>query len=63
MSGRVFWDSRAQTDLDSIIDYIAIEQQSPQNADSFLGDVFEKANLYASNPLLGELREDLGPGL
>ncbi|TWT38725.1 type II toxin-antitoxin system RelE/ParE family toxin [Blastopirellula retiformator] len=63
MSGRVFWDSQADHDVNSIIDYIAIEQQSPQNAIAPFDEIYEKAYLYASAPLLGELREDIWPGV
>ncbi|UUO06966.1 type II toxin-antitoxin system RelE/ParE family toxin [Blastopirellula sp. J2-11] len=63
MSARVFWDVRAQNDLAMIVDYIAFDQQSPQNDELLLDMIQNKIELYATSPLLGEIRNDLGPEL
>lgn len=54
MSFRIFWDVRARHDLTRIVDHIAFEQQSPQNAESLLDAIQGKIELYANSPLLGE---------
>lgn len=53
----------ARADLDAIWDYIAIVNDRPQAAFGQVEMLHEKFYLLASNPLLGERREDLGPGL
>jgi len=53
----------ARQDIQSIWDYIALENQSPDAADSLVDRFFARFRLLASRPLLGELRRDLRPGL
>jgi toxin ParE1/3/4 len=60
---RYFISPRAEADLQAIWDYIGIEQQSPDAARNQLGRLHEKLATLASQPLMGELREDLRPGL
>jgi toxin ParE1/3/4 len=54
---------RALADLEAIWDYIAIEQDRPDAATNQLLRFYEKFELLASQPLMGELREDLRRGL
>jgi toxin ParE1/3/4 len=54
---------RAQADLQAIWDYIGIEQDSPEAASHQLGRFHEKFALLATQPLMGQLRDDLRPGL
>ncbi|MGA2061071.1 MAG: type II toxin-antitoxin system RelE/ParE family toxin [Thermoguttaceae bacterium] len=54
---------RAVADLNAIWDYIAIQNNSPENAKQFLDRFCEKFTLLASHPLLGESRSDLRPDL
>ena len=56
-------DVQAVADLDAIYDYIGIENHSPLAADRFLDALGEKLGLYALQPLMGELRPDLGEGI
>ena len=59
---RIRLTASAQSDLAEIWHYIAIEQQSPLNADS-LADVFnERFQLIALHPQTGELVDHLRPG-
>jgi len=54
---------QARADLQSIWDYIGIEQDSPTVANDQCRRFFEKFSLLASQPLLGQLRDDLRLGL
>jgi toxin ParE1/3/4 len=54
---------RADADLRAIWDYIAIQNNSPETARKFLERLSEKFVLLAASPLMGELRDDLRPGL
>jgi toxin ParE1/3/4 len=54
---------QALADLQSIWDYIGIEQNSPGAASDQLLRFHEKFALLATQPLMGEMREDLRPGL
>jgi toxin ParE1/3/4 len=54
---------RADADLKAIWDHIGITNNSPETAKQFLDRLFEKFTLLATQPLLGELRDDLRPGL
>ena len=49
----------ARDDLDSIWDYIGIEQDKPAAAVNLLEMLYVRFNLLARNPLIGEFREDL----
>jgi len=54
---------QAQADLQAIWDYIGIEQDSSRAANDQLHRFHEKFALLATQPLMGQLREDLRPGL
>jgi toxin ParE1/3/4 len=54
---------RAVADLNAIWDYIGIKNNSPETAKQFLYRLSEKFSLIATQPLLGELRNDLRPDL
>ena len=54
---------RALADLQAIWDYIGIEQDSPEAANRQLLRLYEKFTLLASQPLMGQLRDDLRPDL
>ena len=54
---------QAVADLQTIWDYIGIEQDSPKAANDQLGRFHEKFSLLATEPLLGQLRDDLRPRL
>jgi toxin ParE1/3/4 len=53
----------AQADLDAIWDYLGIQKDAPAAARRQIEMVFEKFSLLATQPLLGEKRDDLGSGL
>lgn len=52
---------QADDDLEKIADYLA--DQSPRSATGVLEALFDTFTLLASFPLIGPLREDLGPSL
>lgn len=54
---------QALADLQAVWDYIGIEQDSPIAANDLLLRFHEKFALLATQPLMGEMREDLRPGL
>lgn len=54
---------RALADLQAIWDYLGIEQDSPDAASRQVLRFYEKFSLLASQPLMGQLRDDLRPGL
>ena len=54
------WTPTAKRELDEIHDFIGIERQSPGAAANLVREIYEKANLYATQPELGASREDLG---
>lgn len=54
---------QAVADIEAVWDYLGIEQNSPLAASRQLRRFYEKFALLASQPLLGELRNDLRPGL
>ncbi|QDV68629.1 Plasmid stabilization system protein [Rosistilla carotiformis] len=59
---RIRLTASAQDDLAEIWHYVAVEQQSPVNADS-LADAFdERFQLLAAHPQTGESVEHLRPG-
>jgi len=53
----------ARADLKSIWDYIAVENGNPTAANALLERFCQRFALLATEPLLGELRDDLRPGL
>jgi toxin ParE1/3/4 len=56
---QVSYSSDAQLDLLGIWNFIYGESRRVDIADNFLDKIFEKAQLYASQPLLGQSRPDL----
>ncbi|MEN6449173.1 MAG: type II toxin-antitoxin system RelE/ParE family toxin [Thermoguttaceae bacterium] len=54
---------RAEADLQAIWDYIGIEHDSPDAAGNQLRRFHDKFAALASQPLMGERRDDLRPGL
>ncbi|HLA85317.1 MAG TPA: type II toxin-antitoxin system RelE/ParE family toxin [Thermoguttaceae bacterium] len=56
-------DPRVRVDLDEIWDYIGIENNNPVAASRQIEVLYEKFLLLANEPLLGQLREDLGKNL
>lgn len=60
---RYSFSPQATADLHAIWDYIAIEQDNPNAAKHQLARFHEKFALLAAQPLMGQLREDLRPGL
>ena len=53
-------DVQAVADLDAIYDLIGVENHSPLAADRFLDALGKELGVYALQPLMGELRPDLG---
>jgi len=53
---------QAKSDLDAIWDYIGVEKDRPAAASRQVELLFDKFSLLATQPLLGEVRDDLGPG-
>jgi plasmid stabilization system protein ParE len=60
---RIVKQPRAVADLDAIYDYIAVENHNPSAADRFLDALLQRMESHARQPLMGDLRDDLGPGL
>ena len=54
---------QAKTDIRQIWDYIGIIKESPEMASRHVELIFERLRLLATQPLLGQLRDDLKPGL
>ncbi|NQU21436.1 MAG: type II toxin-antitoxin system RelE/ParE family toxin [Candidatus Nealsonbacteria bacterium] len=57
---RFTFDTDVRADLDAIWDYIAVENQSPVAASNQIEVLYDKFSLLATQPFLGEAREDLG---
>ncbi len=57
------WTPTAKRELDEIHDFIGVERQSPTAAANLIREIYENANLYATQPLMGTSRDDLGEGL
>jgi toxin ParE1/3/4 len=57
------WTPTAKRELDDIHDYIGVERQSPLAAANLVVEIYVTANLYATQPEMGESREDLGQDL
>ncbi len=53
-------DTDVRADLDAIWDHIAIENQNPVAASNQIEVLYDKFSLLATQPFLGEAREDLG---
>jgi toxin ParE1/3/4 len=60
---RLELDPDALTDLDANYDYIGRTRRSPLTADRVVEQIHETCQTYASQPLIGEARPDLGPDL
>ena len=60
---RVLRTPLARDDLKQIGRYIARESGDRSVATRFLRKIAEKAEQYAHQPLMGDLREDLGNGI
>lgn len=60
---RLIFDDKAEADLDGIYDHIGVENQSPAAADAFIDAIRRACEPYARQPLMGELREELGPDI
>jgi len=60
---RIRLSEQAKVDLRAIWDYIGIERGYPDAAANQVEAIYDKLTLLSRNPLLGELREDLLPGL
>jgi toxin ParE1/3/4 len=54
---------QAKTDIRQIWDYIGIIKESPEMAALQIEHIYDSLNLLATQPLLGQLRNDLKPGL
>ena len=54
---------RALDDMRAVWDYIGIEHDNTRAASDQLARFREKFTLLAGQPLMGQLREDLRPGL
>jgi toxin ParE1/3/4 len=53
----------ARLDLDAIWDYIGIERDSPAAAYRLIEVLYQRFELLANHPLIGQARNDLGEGL
>lgn len=60
---RYFFSPQAVSDIQAIWNYIGIEQDRPDAANHQLSRFHEKFALLATQPLMGQLREDIRPGL
>ena len=63
MASRIRLTVTARRDLRSIYRFIAVDRQSPENADRQIDFLFDKFAFLAKSPLIGELRDVLRPGL
>lgn len=52
-----------RSDLDEIWNYVGIARSSPNAARHLIERVFDACSVLAKQPLLGEQRDDLGPGV
>lgn len=57
---RALWTPRAASHLEEIACYIAVDDGRPLTADKIVREIHEKCQRYATNPLLGTPRPDLG---
>jgi len=60
---RVLKSTDAEHDLLALYLYVGREDRSPEGAERLLRAIDEKCKLYATNPLLGTERPDLGENL
>ena len=60
---RVRLSDRAKADIHAIWDYVGVARGSPAAAERQVEALYDKFKLPAAQPLLGELRDDLRPGL
>jgi len=57
---RVLWTPRAERHVEDIAYYIAVDDGRPLTAEKIVREIHEKCNVYATNPLLGAARKELG---
>ena len=60
---RLRYDPEAKDDLRQIVHYIGIEQMRPDTARKVAAKIHSACKRYARNPLTGERRDDLLPGI
>lgn len=60
---RIRFSVLARADVRAIWDFVALERQSPENADRLLAFIYDKLSFLADFPLMGELRDELSRGL
>lgn len=60
---RVRLSSRSEADLHSIWNHIGIEHDRPPQATAQIDSIHHKIEILATQPELGERRDDLRPGL
>lgn len=56
-------DPLAVADIEQLFDYIAIERQDLEGATRVVHKLWEKCARYARQPLMGDLRDDLGENI
>jgi toxin ParE1/3/4 len=59
----LLFDRDAKKDLRQIVHYIGVEQIRPNTARNVALKIYRECRRYARNPLLGESRDDLLPGI
>ena len=59
----VKWSPTAKADLEELAFYIGVERRSPKGALSLVETIRQQVELYAQQPLMGQDRTELGPGL
>ena len=59
----VKWSPTAQADLEELAFYIGVQRRSPKGAASLVDTIRQQVELYAQQPLMGQERPELGPGL
>jgi plasmid stabilization system protein ParE len=57
---RILWTPRAERHLEDIACTIAVDAARPLTAEKIVREIHEKCDLYATNPLLGTARPELG---
>jgi plasmid stabilization system protein ParE len=60
---RFLIESRAQRDLVGIVEYLLEQARNPRAADAFLQELERKCEVYARQPMMGDLHDDLGEDL
>jgi toxin ParE1/3/4 len=61
--GRLLFDRDAKQDLRQIVYYIGFEKERPMTARKVALKIYKQCKRYARNPLIGQLRNDLLPGI